>query len=1360
MVFLRPAVRLFAGALWAVWSVALVAWLTLHWGILPRLDDWRPQIERHVGQALGVPLSIGRIEVRSSGWVPSFSLSDVRLLDTQGRVALALGRVSAALSPSSIWALEPRFAQLHLEGVALDLRRSADGRLHVAGLDLDAARTDNAWLDWFLRQHEFVIRHGSLRWTDETRGAPPLVLSDVDLVLRNGARRHALRLDATPPPDWGQRLALRGEFRQPLAARPSELRRWQGELYAMLPQVDLSRLGRHLSLPFALQEGRGALRSWTRWDGGRPVALTADLALTRVVAQLAPDLPPLALSELRGRIQGRQDARSLRLEVEQLDFLSDDGHRWAPGALQLDLQRAQGADDAWSGQAWAGGELRLDRLSLAPLARLAARLPLPPASHAALASLDPQGEVTGLSLAWNGPPRQPQRYRLGARISDLALASGAPGPASADVPQTAGRPGLRGATLDLQASERGGQATLAIERGALVFPGVFEDPVLALDRARAELVWAVAAGAEGAPPAVVLQVQDAQAANADAALQFDGRWSTGAGSGLGAGRYLPGQLSLQGRLLRGDATRVARYLPLGLPVSARQYVASAFSAGRITGGEFKVDGDLWRFPFVDGGPGVFHIRAQVQQTHYAFVPSEPGWPSPWPALAAVRGTLEFDRGAMRIRDAQAELAGVALQAVNGGIEDLAGQRLLKLQGRADGPLADMLRFVRGTPVDGWTGGALAQAQASGAAAMTLALEIPLADPAQARVRGSVQLAGNGLRLQPDLPWLNQLQGRVEFSERGLTLPPLQARALGGALSLSGGSQADGSLRFKAEGQASAEGLLRPGELPVLAPLAGAASPRLRGQTAYSLQIELREGRTQWQLDSTLAGLALELPAPLDKPAAASWPLRLQLRSSKGTGSAAAGERLQLDLGDRLHLQLEGAALALPSRAALGVGVAAPALPSTGLAATLTLPALDLDAWRALAPAWPGGTPGLPSGALRLTLQANDLRLDGRRLQDVALTLQRRAEGPNSVWRAEGSARQGEGWIEWQPAADPQSAPRLRARLLRLDIPQVEDAAPAAESAESAASASPPSMSVIVDELRWRGRALGRLELEAQNRAAAAAPGARVWQLERLRLSKPDASLSATGGWASGQRSTLAFELALADGGAFFERMGAGKAMQGAPGRIHGELSWPGPPTAARLAAMRGQAQVELRNGRFLDAEPGVARLFGILSLQALPRRLLLDFSDVFERGTSFDRIEGQIALADGQARTSNLRVLGVQAAVLVEGRADLLLQTQDLVVYVVPELGTAGASLAWAAVNPALGLGAFVAQWLLNKPVSAAATREFHVTGPWQEPLIERVQRSDRADLAARGDRANDASRRAAATDAPPAAAASTARPP
>ena len=203
-----------------------------------------------------------------------------------------------------------------------------------------------------------------------------------------------------------------------------------------------------------------------------------------------------------------------------------------------------------------------------------------------------------------------------------------------------------------------------------------------------------------------------------------------------------------------------------------------------------------------------------------------------------------------------------------------------------------------------------------------------------------------------------------------------------------------------------------------------------------------------------------------------------------------------------------------------------------------------------------------------------------------------------------------------------------------------------------------------------------------------------------------------------------FKLELADGGALLERLGMGRSVKGGKGTMAGQVAWLGSPLAIDYPSLGGQVTVSIDAGQFLKAEPGAARLLGVLSLQALPRRLLLDFRDVFQQGFAFDNITGELKIAQGVASTSNLRMRGVQATVLMEGSADLKRETQDLRVAVVPEINAGTASLAYAAINPAVGIGTFLAQLVLRKPLQAAGTREFHITGPWAEPKVDKVERS------------------------------------
>jgi uncharacterized protein YhdP len=205
---------------------------------------------------------------------------------------------------------------------------------------------------------------------------------------------------------------------------------------------------------------------------------------------------------------------------------------------------------------------------------------------------------------------------------------------------------------------------------------------------------------------------------------------------------------------------------------------------------------------------------------------------------------------------------------------------------------------------------------------------------------------------------------------------------------------------------------------------------------------------------------------------------------------------------------------------------------------------------------------------------------------------------------------------------------------------------------------------------------------------------------------------------------LDFKLALADSGALAERLGAGAVLRGGKGSAQGQLSWAGSPLAFDPPSLDGRVALALDAGWILQADPGAARLLGVFSLQALPRRLSLDFRDLAQEGFAFDTIGATFDVAQGVATTNNLRIRGMQATVLAQGSADLKTETQDLQVLIVPNIDASAAALATMAINPAIGLGTLFAQWVLREPLMAANTREFRVTGPWAEPVVQRVARS------------------------------------
>jgi uncharacterized protein YhdP len=190
-----------------------------------------------------------------------------------------------------------------------------------------------------------------------------------------------------------------------------------------------------------------------------------------------------------------------------------------------------------------------------------------------------------------------------------------------------------------------------------------------------------------------------------------------------------------------------------------------------------------------------------------------------------------------------------------------------------------------------------------------------------------------------------------------------------------------------------------------------------------------------------------------------------------------------------------------------------------------------------------------------------------------------------------------------------------------------------------------------------------------------------------------------------------------------KRLGMDGLIRRGKGRLDGQVGWLGSPLTLDYPSMSGQFNVNIESGQFLKADPGIAKLLGVLNLQALPRRLTLDFRDVFSEGFAFDFVRGDVTIDQGLARTNNLQMKGVNAAVLMEGSANIARETQDLRVVIVPEINTGTASLIASVINPAVGLGSFLAQMFLSRPLAEANTQEFHIDGAWSDPRITRVDR-------------------------------------
>ena len=1290
------------GLVLAFWLLLAAAWGTLHGFIVPRIGEWRAEVERLATQTLGAPVRIDALSAQSRGLFPTIHLDGVRVLDAQGRDALKLQRVVATVSARSL--LRLGLEQLYIDAPQLDIRHLRDGRWQVAGLDVvQSDATESAGLDWLLEQPELVIRKGQVHFTDEQRAVPTIQLLDVDVVLRNRRWSHVLRVDAMPAAGDGERMQLVGAFRQPLfPSTKAPWTRWSGQWYASAHLQQVPQLPWPEMWGVQAIQGNGEARGWVDVQHGRVTGFTADLALAQAqVLWRDRQAADLTLQQIYGRFAGHWQNRSWRLEGGDFSFRHADGSVWPSSNWAVSATGPHAAPTST--------RVELDFADLSMASKVAQALPLPAPWLEAITNWTPQGEVRQLQLQWQASGL----YQARGRVTKLMLQ---PQPAL----QGVGVPGVQGlnATFDLNAD--GGKASLDMHGGALNFPGVFEEPEIPLDALQAQLRWTVKNGR------VKVEVPQAQFANADAQGSLHAAWQMGEQ----AHDRLPGYLQLQGVLERANGARVHRYLPLEVPETARHYVRDSVKQGQGSHVEFEVRGNLQDMPFDKPNTGRFWIKAPVKDVIYEFVPPAlraAGTPA-WPALTQLHGTLVFEGAGMQVQQADTGFAGhpkLRMGAVEAQIPDLQHPHLtVKASGVTD--LNAALGLAQQSPLAVFTGHALDNAKAQGNAQIAFDLDLPIDHLEKTKVRGRVGFQKNALQWNADVPPLQQLQGLVQFHDQGFELLNVQGQALGGAFKIEGGMPSlQQGVQLQARGLATAAGLQKDGNLPWMAPITRAA----QGQAAYTVDVTAHEGVQKVLVRSDLRGMALNLPAPLHKVADDTQALTVTQTLDTKT------QELRVEVAGRGSVSYVQDMSVQPAKLMRGRIVVGDVLPggdagAEGVIATVQLPVLDVDAWQAV---WSDAASGNPSAShtqpqqdwlpQRINLNVDRLLLQGRELEAVKADFSQ-AQG---VWRGRLNAKHFAGTLEYRAAEGPETSGRLFARLSHLSIPKTEVQRLNQEPADAGQGEveSLPALDIEVERLEIADKSLGKLQLKARNSIG---PVGREWMLEQFDLTTPEAKWRANGYWGAAARGAprtthLSFLLEMGSSGKLLERFGMPGVIRDGQGRLSGNIAWRGAPITPHWPSMDGGVHMQVEKGQFLKVEPGMGKLLSVLSLQSITRRMTLDFRDVFSQGFAFDYIRGDISVEQGLARTNNLQMKGLNAAVLMEGKASLVDETQDLKVVVVPEINAMTASLAATAINPVVGLGSFLAQMFLRGPLMEAATRTFHVRGTWADPVVEPVSK-------------------------------------
>jgi uncharacterized protein (TIGR02099 family) len=620
-------------------------------------------------------------------------------------------------------------------------------------------------------------------------------------------------------------------------------------------------------------------------------------------------------------------------------------------------------------------------------------------------------------------------------------------------------------------------------------------------------------------------------------------------------------------------------------------------------------------------------------------------------------------------------------------------------------------------------------KAEGNGDLDLKLRLPLRRIAHSVVDGNYRFDGNRLTVDDDLPPISDVHGALRFSTDHLEARGIRGTLLGSPLSADVRTTGDGSVQVIAGGELTVAALRQ--QFP------HAVFDHLSGGARWAGSVRARKKSAEVKLTSNLIGLSSSLPEPFNKSATDALALSFERKpppdlavraaAKGGRGGAADSPRdgtakaavtqdmLDITLGRILRLQLVRRHDVSPPailRAALAVGDASAGLQERNLTVAVNLPRVNADFWRHLL-VNQGGEQGesesLLPPAMQFDLRTAELDVHGKNFHDVRIT-GNRPEGATST-RFDLKSRELAGNFAWSSGG----SGKLSGHIGQFSIPE-SVAAPAVLQAQAVEVIDHlPALDITVDQLSFRDRELGTVRIAAENRDG-------YWNA-RIDAKNDDGTLEATGRWrpSSTQPETrMEFKLGAKSIEKLFARLGHPDTVRRGGARLSGSLMWAGSPFTIDYPSLGGSLKLDASGGQFVKLEPGVGRLLGVLSLQSLPRRVTLDFRDIFSDGFAFDSIGGQFTVARGVMETRDLQIQGPSAKVLMSGTVNLGAETQNLTVRVQPALGESlavGAMLA----NPVAGAVVWAAQKLFKDPIDQAFAFEYAISGSWADPKVEKL---------------------------------------
>lgn len=1279
----------------------------------PQIEKSKPALERLISVRLGANVSMDDVQVSWTGIRPSFEIKGLRFTDpkaSQNPLPLMIENIKGELSWLSFYHLAPYFHDITFDRIQLHAQRDANGMILVAGIPIHGRPNDFSTENWLLAQDDIQISNATIFWEDQKSRKLKTEIHVQNFRLSNGVRQHEGELKATTP--WSSNaINIEANFVHHLGGQAGNWRDWSGSFTWDLADLNLGQLAHDIALPLQDLAGKVDTKGSLKLDAGKINNSEIYLAANELRVQLNKDEDALTF--------GRLETKLAQENIRGVNSITTKTLAWrnSTASTEAPLDNLSPITFRWKPPT-DGGEIKefgfsSSRIMMEDASLFALNLPLSKKIHQWIKAANAKGQLENVEINWSENPSALSNlpisgnwfasnkldFNVRAKLIGISFKGANP-----SIPSVSNLSG------NISGDQKQGNFTLNSKNLGFEINDFLSSPNIALDSAKGEVSWTKQKGGW------LIVANNMALSNSEIDTNFNLSYLIG-------GPKQADQMTLDMDFAKAKLATAHRYLPVSMDKDSRQYLSKAFESGDIQNGSLHIKGNPDDIPFPTGKVGELSLKLPFTKASFKPAPLLPARQGVWSTFNNVNGAISMKQSTLNVDIDSANYKKVMLSNVASQIPNLSAKNMvLSIHGLVSGEGSEIMEYVAASPAGVRNPNLVKKLSVNGPLNLDLGLTIPLSGEAETKVDAKLTLPSNTVKWG-EIPPFENLKGKVRITESNPEFENITANFLGGAFNISSASSNSQNSSFKVSGDISANFI----KSYLLTNLRSQVNPALidamSGSANYSGLVNFNKDGSQTDLKIDLRNWASSAPAPAQKSLGTAMTGQLSFKSYPSKKNSLVLADWTANIGEQYFMQGNIGPDNL-IRNALGIGAIA-AMPQQGYAVHLVNNEINLDSWLDFLSSGKPDKRGSkeleknPSNRnLQISAQIKKLIALDREWNDFNFSSTER----NSVWQLRLNTPQLAGQMQWHPSSQEHPSGFISGKLARIKIPDQKSGS-GEKVGTQRALANPnqiPSLDLTIDDLSWTKANLGSIKIKSQTTQD-------LLKVDSIRISNSQGDSVITGQWAgktmnSPEQSRVSIDMNVNDAGKIVARWGNPKSLEGGSGKLSAKLNWSSPIFFPDFETLSGSASLNLAQGRLLEVNSEGAKLLDVLSLQSLFRFATLDLKgslgNLATQGTAFSSISGSFEVTKGVAQTKQFTMILDQARVAMTGQIDIPKETQDLRITIFPTIDATGGSLAAFVINPIVGLGAVLGQYLITNQINRTMQTDYLVQGSWDKPEV------------------------------------------